>query len=264
MRMVHPFPSAVVTAVTVAAAFLADASPALSTVAMLGIGMLCYQFAIGVANDAVDALDDARNKPWKAVPRGLVSRRTASLLAAGFAGAGMLVTSGLPFGAWLVGMAGLACGLLYDVQLKRTWLSWAPMAVAIPLVPVWVFVALDAWDPLLWWVFPLGAVLGLALHLANQAPDVPKERDVRGLAHRLGTEKSANLSLGLVGLAGVGAAGVLLVEGAGTQAILAAATVLLAGTMAGRAVRLFGPDGLFGLLASSSAALAVTFLSAVR
>jgi 4-hydroxybenzoate polyprenyltransferase len=165
----------------------------------------------------------------------------------------MVITSGLPFGAWLVGIAGLACGLVYDVQLKRTWLSWLPMAVALPLVPTWVFLALDEWDELLWWAFPLGAILGLALHLANQAPDVPKERDVRGLAHRLGTEKAANLSLALVALAGVIATAVLVAEGRATQAILAAGSVLLAGTMAGRAVRLFGPDGLFGLLASTAA-----------
>jgi 4-hydroxybenzoate polyprenyltransferase len=161
-------------------------------------------------------------------------------------------------------MAGLACGLAYDVQLKRTWLSWAPMAVALPLVPAWVFLALDEWDVLLWWSFPLGAVLGLALHLANQAPDVPKERDLRGLAHRLGTARAANLALGLVGVAGLLATVVLLVEGAGTQGIVAAGAVLLSGVMAGRAVRLFGPDGLFGLLAVTSAVLAVTFLSAVR
>lgn len=263
LRMFHPFPSLVVVAVTVVLAFLADSSPEMVTVVALGVGMLCYQFAIGLANDIIDAEDDAVSKPWKALPRGLVTPRTAGILVMGLVGLGMLVTSGLPIDSWLLGIAGLGCGLIYDVQLKRTPWSWVPFSVAFPLIPVWVFTAFDTWDALLWWVFPLGAVLGLALHLANQAPDVPKETHVRGLAHRLGTERAVNLSLGLVGLAGIGAAGVLILDGAGTQAILAAAAVLLAGTMASRAVRLFGPDGLFGLLASTSAALAVTFLSAV-
>ena len=31
-----------------------------------------------------------------------------------------------------VGILGLACGLAYDVQLKRTALSWLPMAMALP------------------------------------------------------------------------------------------------------------------------------------
>ena len=262
VRLVHPFPSFVVTAVTVAMAFLADSSPAPSIVVPLGAGMLCYQFAIGVANDVIDAADDAGAKPWKALPRGVVSRKAALVLAAALAGAGLLVTSGLPFGAWLIGMAGLASGLAYDVQFKRTAFSWLPMAVALPLVPVWVFVSLERWDPMLWWAFPLGAVLGLALHLANQAPDVPRETGIRGLAHRLGTERAANLSLALIGLAAAVAVVVLLVAGAGTQAILVAGAAMLAGTMAKRAVRVFGGDALFGLLAATSAVIAVTFVSA--
>jgi 4-hydroxybenzoate polyprenyltransferase len=263
VRLVHPFPSLLVSGMTVAMAFLAERSPDAAVVAALGVGMLCYQFAIGVANDVVDVEDDARWKPWKAIPRGVVSRRAATVLVAAFSGAGVAATSALSPMAWGIGVGGLACGLAYDVSLKRTPLSWVPFAIAFPLVPVWVFAALDAWDSLLWWVFPLGALLGLALHLANQAPDVPKETGSAGLAHRLGTARAANLSLGLVGVAGIGASAVLLFAGAGTQALLVAAAVLLAGTLAGRAVRLFGPDGLFGLLATTGAALAVTFISAV-
>lgn len=262
VRFVHPFPSLLVAAVTVAVAFLADSSPEAASVVALGAGMLCYQFAIGAANDVVDAADDAKWKPWKALPRGLISKRVGTWVVAGLAGAGVAITAALPLGAWLIGMGGLACGLAYDVSLKRTPLSWLPLSIALPLIPLWVFTALGEWDALLWWTLPLGAVLGLALHLANQAPDVPKETTVRGLAHRLGTARAANLSLGLVGVAGVVAVAVLLFEREGTRALLVAASVLLAHTMAGRAVRLFGPDGLFGLLGATSAAMAVTFISA--
>ncbi|MEO8538244.1 MAG: UbiA family prenyltransferase [bacterium] len=260
--MFHPFPSLVVTAVTVAAAFLADSSPPMATVLELGLAMLCYQFAIGIANDLVDAADDKRLKPWKAIPRGIVGRRHALLLTAGLAGCGMMISVGLPFGAWLVGLAGLACGLAYDVQLKRTALSWLPFAVALPLIPVWVFLSLDRWQNLLWAAFPIGALIGLALHLANQAPDVPGEPHVRGLAHRLGTERAANLAVGVFGLAGIVGALVLVLNGAPMQALLIAATAMISGVMARRATT-FGRDGLFGLLAASSAAVAVVFFSAL-
>lgn len=260
--MHHPFPSLVVATVTVAFAFLAESSPPTETVIALGVAMLCFQFAIGIANDIVDAADDAKSKPWKAIPRGVVSRRHAIVLATAFAGVGMLISSGLPFGAWVVGIAGLACGLAYDVQLKRTALSWLPFAVALPLIPVWVFLGLERWEPLLWFAFPLGALVGLALHLANQAPDVAGEPNVRGLAHRLGTERAANLSLGIFGLAGIFAVVVLLFAGGAMQALLTAATVLIAGVMSRRAVATFGPDGLFGLLVASSAAIAVLFVTA--
>lgn len=264
VRLVHPFPSVVVAAVTVAFAFLAEKSPDVGIVVALGLGMLCYQFAIGVANDIIDSNDDAQSKAWKAMARGLISRRPAIALASALAAVGMVATAGLPFGSWLIGIAGLACGLAYDVQLKRTGWSWLPFAIAFPLIPVWAFTALEEWDSLLWWVFPLGPVLGLALHLANQAPDVNKEAHVRGLAHRLGSQRAANLALGLVGLAGMIAAVVLVATDASTQALLVAVTVLLAGVMAKRAVRMFGPDGLFGLLATSTAILAVSFVSAAH
>lgn len=248
LRLVHPFPSFVVVTVTVAFAFLAESSPDRGVVAMLGVGMLCYQFAIGVTNDIFDTGDDARAKPWKALARGLISRRAAVSLAAGLAALGIVVTAGLPFGSWLIGIAGLACGLAYDVHLKRTTWSWLPFAIAFPLIPIWVFTALEEWDGLLWWVLLLGPLLGLALHLA----------------HRLGAERAANLALGLVGLAGIVATLVLLVHDAPAQALTVGATVLIPGVLAKRAVRTFGRDGLFGLLATSSAIMAVSFVSAVR
>jgi 4-hydroxybenzoate polyprenyltransferase len=262
LRLVHPFPSLIVVAVTVAFAFVAESSPDPGVVAMLGVGMLCYQFSIGITNDIYDTLDDAKAKQWKAMARGLISRRAAVLLAVGLAALGMVLTAGLPFGSWLIGIAGLACGLAYDVHLKRTTWSWLPFAIAFPLIPIWVFTALDEWDGLLWWVLPLGPLLGLALHLANQAPDVPKEAHIRGMAHRLGSERAANLALGLLGLAGIVATLVLLAGEAPSQALVVGATVLLSGVLAKRAVRTFGPDGLFGLLASSTAIMAVAFVSA--
>lgn len=262
-RVVHPFPSLLVTAVTVAISLLAIQDPETSTVVLLGVGMLCFQFAIGLANDVVDAQEDAKTKPWKAIPRGIVSRRAAMFGVAGLAGAGLLVTSGLPFVAWLIGMAGLACGLVYDVQLKRTAISWVPLAIALPLVPVWVFTAFEAWDHLLWWAFPLGALLGLALHLANQLPDLEAERDAKGTAHRLGARRTFRGAVGVFGVAGGLACVVLLLAGEPGRAALCAVSAVFAGSLSGRAVVLFGRDGLFGLFAASAGALAVVFLSAV-
>lgn len=263
VRIVHPFPSLLVTAVTVVIALLAIDEPEIPRVVVLAVGMLCFQFAIGLANDVVDAQEDARRKPWKAIPRGVVSRHAAVIGAAALAGAGMLVTSGLPFIAWLVGMAGLASGLIYDVQLKRTAASWVPLAIALPLVPIWVFTAFEAWDHLLWWAFPLGTLLGLALHLANQLPDLEAEQGAKGAAHRLGARRTFRGAVGVFGVAGGLACVVLLLAGEPGRAGLCAVSVVFAGSLSGRAVVLFGRDGLFGLFAASAAALAVVFLSAV-
>ncbi|HMO95936.1 MAG TPA: UbiA family prenyltransferase, partial [Tepidiformaceae bacterium] len=64
-------------AVTMAIALLAINEPETGSVIVLGLGMLCFQFAIGLANDIVDAADDAKSKPWKAIPRGVLSRQAA-------------------------------------------------------------------------------------------------------------------------------------------------------------------------------------------
>lgn len=243
---------------------MAAANAGLGLYLQLGLGMLLYQFSIGIANDVVDSPDDAVAKPWKALPRGTVSRRVAVFAAAGCAGGGLAVTAGLDTSVWLVGLGGWLCGMAYDLRLKRTRLSWLPYSVAFPLAPVWVYLATDAWRPLLWWVFPLGAVLGLALYLANQAPDIAVDRraGVNGAAQSLGAARARATAVGLFGGAGALAVGVLAFESSGLAA-LAATDVLFAASMAPRATAYFGRDGFFGLLAAATAVLAVVFLSAV-
>jgi 4-hydroxybenzoate polyprenyltransferase len=263
LRVLHPFPSFLVATVTVALVPFADphASPALYVV--LGLGMLCYQFSLGVANDVVDAADDAATKPWKPVARGAISRRAATLLAAALAGAGLLATSGLELVPWLIGAAGLACGLAYDVQFKRTPLSFVPWAIAFPLIPAWVYTAADAWDQLLWWAFPLGGLLAVALYFANQAPGAEAERTmgVRGLSQAVGERRSRAIAVALFGIA-ASAAVVVLLFVALPQAALTAIAGAVAFLLAPRATAYFGRDGLFGVLAAGAAALAVVFLSA--
>ena len=264
LRLLHPFPSFLVAGLTVALVRVAQADAGPGLYLQLGLGMLLYQFSIGIANDVVDAPDDAVAKPWKALPRGVVSRRAAVLAAAGCAGGGLAVTAGLETLVWLVGLVGWSCGLAYDLHLKRTRLSWLPYSVAFPLLPVWVYLAADAWRPVLWWVLPLGAVLGLALHLANQAPDVAADRSagVRGAAQTLGGARAQGLAIALFGASGAIAVAVLAFESSG-RAALAATDVLFAALMAPRATRHFGRDGLFGLLCAATSVLAVVFLSAV-
>ncbi|MBI2765124.1 MAG: UbiA family prenyltransferase [Chloroflexi bacterium] len=227
-------------------------------------GMLLFQFAIGVTNDIADTDLDRVGKPWKPLPRGLLSRRAAVLLAAAFSGAGLAVTSTLDIVPWLIGGAGLFCGLSYDLWLKRTILSWLPWSVAFPLIPAWVYSATGEWTPLLWWVFPLGLLLGLALYLANQAPDAAADSGagVGGLAQRLGPRRSLRLGVAFFGAVASVAAVVLVAAGESGRAALVALTAALALLLVPRAARYFGRDGLFGLIAASGATIALVFLSA--
>ena len=248
-RLVHPFPSFLVASVTVLLVPLADSDAGLALYLRLGLGMLCYQFAIGAANDVLDEELDRATKPGKPLAAGRVSRPFAIGVAVGSAGLGMLITLGLDPGPWAIGLAGLFLGLAYDGGIKRTGLSWLPMALAFPLIPAFVFTAAGVWEPLLWWAFPVGLLFGFAVHMANQIPDIAADsaNRVRGAAHRVGTRRALGLAL-----AGFGA-GVSLAAGIGLM-------VLSAGP---RATRLFGRDGLFGVIAVSSGVVAVVLLSAV-
>jgi 4-hydroxybenzoate polyprenyltransferase len=250
-----------VTAATLAIVPLADGDASVSVYVQLGLGMLLYQFAIGAANDLADREVDAAAKPWKPLVRGDLRPVEARAVVAACVAGGLIVTLALPLGAWLVGIAGLACGLAYDAALKRTVLSFLPLSLALPLVPVWVFLAVDAWEPLLWWVFPLGVLFGASLHLANQLPDLATER-IRGAAHRAGARRAALLAFGLFG-AGASLAVVVLLFESRPRAALAGAAAFLAMVLAPRATRVFGRDGLFGVLAVTTAVIAVVFLSAV-
>jgi 4-hydroxybenzoate polyprenyltransferase len=203
LRIIHPFPTLLNVAATAGLAFVATGSPDPSILLrMLGM-MLCAQSAIGVVNDYCDRELDAHTKPWKPIPAGLVQARTALLLSGVLLA--MTVVLAATLGPWgfVLGMLGTACGLAYDVRLKRTLLSAVPFMVAIPTLPLWVWVSLGEWDHVLWWLLPLGALLGLALHLANTLPDIEDDAayGVRGLAHRLGARRSMAVAWGAVALA---------------------------------------------------------------
>ena len=158
--------------------------------------MFCAQCAIGVTNDYFDRELDAATKPWKPVAAGIVRPSVALLLAAAFAIAATIVATTLGLGGFMLAMLGMTCGLAYDVRLKGTAASALPYMVAIPVLPLWVWVTLGEWQSVLWWLVPLGALLGLALHLANTLPDLDDDRahGVAGLAHRLGAARSLVLA----------------------------------------------------------------------
>jgi 4-hydroxybenzoate polyprenyltransferase len=163
-------------------------------VRMLGV-MFCAQCAIGVTNDYFDSDLDAATKPWKPVAAGLVSPRAALALAVAFGVAATALAATLGVAGFALAMLGMACGLAYDIRLKRSALSAVPYMLAIPVLPLWVWATIGAWRPVLLWLLPLGALIGLALHLANTLPDLDSDsaQGLRGMAHRLGAPRSMQL-----------------------------------------------------------------------
>jgi len=192
-RIVHPFPTLLNVAATAALSCVAvrGVPDAWLLVRMLLV-MLLAQSTIGVANDYCDRALDAAAKPWKPIAAGLVAPRAALAASCVLAAAAAFAAATLGAGGFALAMLGMACGLTYDVRLKRSVFSAVPYMIAIPVLPLWAWTVLGAWQDALWWLLPMGALIGLALHLANTLPDIDADaaHGVRGLAHRLGAQSS--------------------------------------------------------------------------
>jgi 4-hydroxybenzoate polyprenyltransferase len=208
IRLLHPFPSLLVASATGAIAILASGD--LATAGRLAASMLCIQASIGALNDLVDAPLDAGHKPGKPIPRGLVAPRTAGIVAglAGLAGLGLSAPSGVP----TLAVAGVALGLgyVYDLGLSRTFLSWLPLALALPVVPIHAWLgSTGSVPPGLITLLPAALLAGLGLALGNGLVDV--ERDAatgrQGLAVLLGPRTAWLVQTGSLGLAVLLAAG---------------------------------------------------------
>jgi 4-hydroxybenzoate polyprenyltransferase len=140
--------------------------------------MLGIQVSIGALNDLVDEPNDTRQKPRKPIPSGLVGRRAAWVVVVLGGGAGLTLSA---VSGWATAIAAVGClglGYAYDLRLSRTALSWLPLSLALPLLPIHAWLgAIDTIPAGLVTLVPIGVLGGGGLALANGLVDV--ERDAR-------------------------------------------------------------------------------------
>jgi 4-hydroxybenzoate polyprenyltransferase len=268
-RIIHPFPTLLNVAATAGLAAVAvGGMPDGARLARMLLMMLFVQSTIGIVNDLFDRDLDARTKPWKPLSSGVISPGMGVALAGACAAASVVLAATLGAGGFALGLLGLACGLSYDAGLKRTSLSAAPLMIAIPTLPLWVWVSLDRWDAVLWWIVPLGALIGLSLHLANTLPDVESDaaHGVRGFAHRIGQHAAKLLAWASFGAALALAVAIMPVVDYDLRILtptLAAGVVTLAASVAlgidGQSTRL---QLAFGVMGVGAATAAVGWLAA--
>src|SRR6266581_5528293 len=77
--------------------------------------------------------------------------------------------------ALLVSLCYLALGQAYNLGLRSTPLSGIVFALAMPLIPLYAFVGVGRPLPYLFWLVPVGFLLGVALNLANSLPDLEED-----------------------------------------------------------------------------------------
>jgi 4-hydroxybenzoate polyprenyltransferase len=168
-------------------ALVAGAEP--RTASGLALAMLGLQLSIGAFNDYFDVDLDEVAKPEKPIPAGVISREAALLVGVLAGGGGLLVAAVYGATELLLALAMLACGLAYDVILKRGPFGWVCLSVALPLLPVYAwFGAAGSLPPRPELLLPLAALAGPTLMLANGLVDLERDRQlgVRNLAAVLG------------------------------------------------------------------------------
>ena len=211
--------------------------------------MLGLQASIGALNDVVDVPRDAVTKPGKPIPRGAATPAAARSIAVGGLAVAILLL--VPSGPAALGVlvACAACGYAYDLRLSRTVVSWLPLAIALPLVPVFAWVgATSAVPSALIAELPAGILAGAGLALANGLADLERDRSTGAetAAVRLGSRRAwavqAGLLIGAVALTLVLRPGVLAPSGVGRLALLAGVGALSVGIALGGS-RLDGGGG---------------------
>ncbi len=235
-RLVHPFPSILDGVVVAVVATVAGASAPLAL--HLGLSMTLFQFAIGAGNDATDVARDV-GRADKAIAAGLVTPQFAWAIAAGCAALGLVLALLVSPLVLLIAVGGLAIGAAYDLRVKGTPFSWVPLAVGVPLLPVYAWVGAAGTLPSVFLIIvPLAAAAGAALAIANAVVDVERDNAVgaSSIASVLGVVRASAVALLLqlvVAAVALGTGQVLATPTAWQIAVAASALVPVGGALFG-------------------------------
>jgi 4-hydroxybenzoate polyprenyltransferase len=195
----HPFPVAMNAVASVAFALLAaHGRPGGRALLLIAAAIIGSQATVGVVNDLRDRDLDAIAKPHKPLVAGRATVRGAASVG------GVMLLLALVAGAaigrlsLLFVIAMTAAGLVYDLWLKRTALSFLPYIFGLPLLPIWAWISVRDAPPRLWLTYPLGVLVGFGLHLANALPDAERDRagGIRGIVQVVGVRTALLLCFG--------------------------------------------------------------------
>jgi 4-hydroxybenzoate polyprenyltransferase len=192
----HPFPTALVVMLT----FLIGAVSSLNDIDAASLALACLavllsQLSIGWSNDYLDRGRDALYQPEKPIAAGLISPALVRLLAGVALVGALAIGAALGPAALALLVAGTSCGLAYNLFLKDTRWSWAPYILGFAALPFFVWSALDNFRDEYLALYPIGAPLVLAVHIANALPDIEADEaaGARSLAVSLGRQQALRL-----------------------------------------------------------------------
>jgi 4-hydroxybenzoate polyprenyltransferase len=198
VRLVHVFPSVTVIVGSVLLMFVAHHGIPPLGLALRGVAVVAAsQVAVGALNDFIDRYDDARTQPNKPLP----SKQVGPSVAVAMVGVGVALccSFALTFGLTSLGIValGLSSGLAYDLWLKRTPYSPGSYMISFLSLLTWIWLIAGTLTWAIVIMYPLGACLLLAAHLANALPDAQTDAALgqRGLVVVLGPRRALNIVL---------------------------------------------------------------------
>lgn len=193
---------------TVVALFAVRATwprPPWALILLLLAGQAAMQLSIGILNDYCDRHLDVLSRKSKPIVLGLV--RPHEALLAGLLMIAIMFAILLPISlfALLAAIGYLVLGQMYNLGLKSTPVSGILFALAMPLLPLYAFAGVSRIPSMVIWFLPIGALLGVALNLANSLPDIEEDAagNARTLAVTIGARGSFLACPLLIALAGL-------------------------------------------------------------
>jgi 4-hydroxybenzoate polyprenyltransferase len=234
VRLVHPAPTAAVTALSAAlgAILLVEAAEPIGGRWLLTVAaVLGSQVFTGAMNDLVDRnRDAAAGRLSKPLAVGDLSAEAALWIAS--AGLALQLAASLRLGTLplLLGAGATLSALAYNLWLSRTPLSVLPYLVSFGLLPLWVAAGVGVPLDRVAAAVPLAAPFAAAAHLANVARDFEADAasGARNAAQVLGRRRSVRLAWALAMGVGIGVGAWFTLGGRGGVPTLALGAVGLA------------------------------------
>lgn len=194
LRMTHFFPNVMVLTATLVLELVASRGT-LEAGRLLTVWLvvLCGHCAIGITNDYLDRERDAIAQPYKPIPSGLVSAVFTRNLIIGLLLAEAVLAVTLGIGPALLALVATASGMLYNIYLKDSYLSWVPYLLSFTTLPLFIWAGLHQFEARLLWMYPPATLLFIGVNLANSLPDITSDQNFhqsKGLGHLLGLDKT--------------------------------------------------------------------------
>ncbi len=205
-RLAHVEPIILIlTVVTLFAVRATWPRPPWTTILLLLAGQAAMQFSIGILNDYCDRHLDAVGRKNKPIVLGLIHPREALLAGLFMIVVMVIILLPLNLFALLAALGYLVLGQVYNLGLKSTPWSGILFALAMPLLPLYAFAGVGHIPSMVIWFLPIGALLGVALNLANSLPDIEEDaaNNANTLAVTLGVRASFIACPLLVALAAI-------------------------------------------------------------